>query len=1088
MSAEFHNEELAWRKCEVAWSSWLQAREWAVFPYTEAHGNIPGIAAPMAQVSGGIARSPDFIALKNGKTEIWEVKFRTRSDYNQLTGNREHWISNSSFRDYYRLANAAGSPFFIILYERATSSSPGRWLRIEIERVFASGKVTTKFGQDGEQIEAWAWPVSSMEVVQGPSVAISPQTVTLLPVESESPALDIEAFVPLERNLRSLDGTRAEATVINESVEMKIMKSDAQVGLDVLSHRLGLPQIPKYSVVRIGNKGVNNDDVLGFSKYGIRTFFLTAHKTSSLPEQEVKAFEDARIIEWSEQPGIADEDIWVVDGQFPLEEKENSRIKSFLEMADEAGDINLRQFEIVHAPRDVDIVVEAGAGTGKTETMSERVMFLLATSREVQEIDGRQILTDMRLDEIVLVTFTREASREMRARLALTLNLRLRVCSLCVLPAMAWMMQLSNTEINTIHSYAKTLARSGGGTLGISPGFRVAKQTMLFRELLLDSLSENLAELFEKYPNEDVPPVHKWRTHIEDVWNSLDNNGLDVMSDIKKGEKSEIDWGHEPRGTFSGDVARTVRVVIEDLGKRFAQECLGDQFLPTSKLVPVALAALKSQPNPPVRRPRYIFIDEFQDTDGEQMDLLLALKEKLESRLFVVGDTKQGIYRFRGAEGSAFTELKNRVTERNFELLTPFRLDRNFRSGEVLLDSLHPYFEAWGRKQLLEYTSINRLRHNVKRTKPSKKLSKKIVAYGNNASEATRIIAAWRTQNPDASIAILCRRNWQAMEVQKEIRGANGSCDLMVGGEFYQTPAVKELRVLFEAVANPADNAALLELCETRWAFGILNQPAPSGLTREQAKNWPISATEIQGWESRIASLEKSDSIDVSDLEGLRKRVEILKMMLSQMSVQSWILECARAFSPSSCSLPVPDDDTERLRYSRCLDHLLMLIDAEFAESPTTLPRLLSWVRLQIATNSNEDEPVDAEDMKGKTTALTVHKSKGLEFDLVLIPYTTTSFDPSKNITSEVAIVRQKNGRPRVIWKWRGQEGATTQPLTNVAANERLWDQEQDETACEEARLLYVAMTRARDELMIFVPKNAKKRTWGELLEMAGHQ
>ena len=40
---------------------------------------------------------------------------------------------------------------------------------------------------------------------------------------------------------------------------------------------------------------------------------------------------------------------------------------------------------------------------------------------------------------------------------------------------------------------------------------------------------------------------------------------------------------------------------------------------------------------------------------------------------------------------------------------------------------------------------------------------------------------------------------------------------------------------------------------------------------------------------------------------------------------------------------------------------LLMLIDAEFAESPTTLPRLLSWVRLQIATNSNEDEPIDVE-------------------------------------------------------------------------------------------------------------------------------
>ena len=257
MSAEFLDEELAWRKCEVAWSAWLQARMWAVFPYTEAHGNIPGIAAPMAQLAGGIARSPDFIAMKNGLSEIWEVKFRTRSDMNQLTGAREHWISNSSFRDYYRLATATGSPFFIILYERGYASDPGRWLKIGIERVYASGRVATKFGQDGEEIEAWAWPVSAMEIVDGPSVAISPKVVTLLPVESESPAIGIEKFLPLERNLRSLDGTREDKLSLEDELPFRILKSDAQIGLDVLCQRLNLPQIPKYSVVRIGNKEVD---------------------------------------------------------------------------------------------------------------------------------------------------------------------------------------------------------------------------------------------------------------------------------------------------------------------------------------------------------------------------------------------------------------------------------------------------------------------------------------------------------------------------------------------------------------------------------------------------------------------------------------------------------------------------------------------------------------------------------------------------------------------------------------------------------------------------------------------------------------
>ena len=84
-------------------------------------------------------------------------------------------------------------------------------------------------------------------------------------------------------------------------------------------------------------------------------------------------------------------------------------------------------------------------GTGKTETMSERFLFLLATAQAAQS----QGASELRADDVAFITFTRESAREMRARLARTLLMRQRLSRRCVLPALAWMMQLSSADVTT---------------------------------------------------------------------------------------------------------------------------------------------------------------------------------------------------------------------------------------------------------------------------------------------------------------------------------------------------------------------------------------------------------------------------------------------------------------------------------------------------------------------------------------------------------------------------------------------------------------------------------------------------------------
>jgi len=242
----------------------------------------------------------------------------------------------------------------------------------------------------------------------------------------------------------------------------------------------------------------------------------------------------------------------------------------------------------------------------------------------------------------------------------------------------------------------------------------------------------------------------------------------------------------------------------------------------------------------------------------------------------------------------------------------------------------------------------------------------------------------------------------------------------------------------------------------------------------------------IMQWRQRFASLREDGNFDTSDLVQVKARVQGLLTLLTKTPVLAWIVECSRIISPETCALPGRDDETERLRYARCMDHLITLLDVAFEDSPVSLQRILDWLNLQIATNESEDEPIDLNQQTGKTIALTVHKAKGLEFDYVILPNTWTPFGPPKNSQTELGILRHPHNLPRVIWRW----SPIDQMFSNVAENEKaLWNDEALEIRREETRLLYVALTRAKKELVVFTNPYARSgppQTWGALTAIAG--
>ena len=1092
MPNNFDDDNVIWRRCERAWAGWLAARVTMVMPLADLANNAPDIKAPMIRVEGKHVRAPDLLATTGNQSEYWEVKYRSRASVYAPTGNREHWMSFDCAADYLHIQTKSQIPVWIILYEAEANNGKGQWLQIDIAKVWATGRSETKFAAGYDRVRAWCWPRSAMMPVDGPPIEVALEDRLLLPDEGVDAPVDAKLVVSIERSLRRIKASSSD-TKSNEDYNslnssnsetsrvVQGLEEEARIGLDALSTRLGLPVSPKYSVLRFGDLSEGNDDVLELLDYGIRVFLITTKEENSLDTLTLAAYKGSRLLEWAVLPEAKGLNQWIIDGEGI--EKISKAAQKAKDAADESGSINMKQYDIVHSQAENDIMVTAGAGTGKTETMSERVMFLLATHASVGSNNG----PDLRLDDIVLVTFTKEAARQMRERLVRTLALRRRLCPSCVLPVLAWMMQLSSTQICTIHSYAKSLAKDGAGVLGLSPSFRVSPQTMDFRRALYDKISPRLEELFAYGDPGSVPPAHVWREFIDAVWDKLETNGIDLMP-LLPGGVTPVNWPKGQTGAMSGRVVDAVSLIISEIGTEYAKLCAQNQALPTNKLVSTALASLKAQNNPSIKKPRWLFIDEFQDTDFEQMDLLTTIRASLDARLFVVGDIKQAIYRFRGAGtgGSAFTELEVRLAAEKKKsgmkyTLKEYPLVRNFRSGKPLLDSLHPYFKAWAKPKLslLEYSDADRLTADVAKAKLGTKIRIDSSSHRRYVAATVNQIKNWQQGDGKSnSIAILCRQNWTAKIIQKALRDEGIPCDLMVGGDFFRVPAVRELRVLIEAVANPEDNAALLELCETRWFEGILAATSvdPFMQTEDEIAIWskPEDDFEFLAWRDRFAEL-KNGTINVADLENFRARIQSLKRLTEKMPLLSWLINCLQIFSPELCAFDDSQvDNAERVRYARCFDHLVTIMDQSFASGPVTIESLLFWLKLNIATDFSVDEPYPTDDMKGKILALTVHKAKGLEFDCVIVPKTWEPFVKEKR-DQEIAIESQASGPPKIVWKWR-----IDKLLIENATSDPIWKDEEEQQRKEETRLLYVALTRAVEHLVVFVKPSSSNGNTGQ--------
>ncbi len=668
-------------------------------------------------------------------------------------------------------------------------------------------------------------------------------------------------------------------------------------------------------------------------------------------------------------------------------------------LLDQLNDPQRQATEHQHGP----LLILAGAGSGKTRVITHRIAWLILEAGVYPE-------------QILAVTFTNKASREMRERVDV------------ILEAEGAGEEAGGVTISTFHSFCARLLRYNADVLGLDRNFNIydaddqlklVKQVMEQQGRAKDrGEARGLRSYINRMKNQGYTPT---MAH-ENAFNSFDEENATFYEAYQEAlrEANCVDFG---------DLILGVLEIFRDSPR------LADRYS---------------------RRWQYLMVDEFQDTNPAQYELLKHLT-RTHDNLAVVGDDDQAIYRWRGATVANILGF-----EKDFDGAQVIKLEQNYRSTSVILDAAN---------DIIQHNPTRR----DKRLWTEREGGALLTCFtGSDDREEASYVARQIHELTQAGanwgdFAVFYRTNAQSRQFEEQLQNWGVPYQVVGGISFYERAEIKDVLGYLKVALNPENEVDFLRVINTpsrgigkvtieklqraarvpgvgtlyralRYAAGRLEPAAMGDAPIEPDPHGPDDV-------EALAAIENLRGVSSS---GVDEFCELLVSLRDQIAGDEGLHLVAQFLIDAiNYEEYLQNDDPDRGQ-ERCENVRALLVAMEEFEE--------DFDARQLTLSADGDDAADADliadsrvatllgafldrsalvrgtdemDERGAVTLMTVHGAKGLEFDTVFLVGMEDEIFPS---------VR---------------------------------DQHDVEELHEERRLAYVAVTRARHKLYVC---NAKRR------------